>query len=68
MLLGTAGLFYGITATALSLLFIVSALRVWQHNDDRRARQMFGYSVLYLFLIFAVLVVDRTVGLPGLPS
>ena len=65
-LLGTAGPFYGIVATALSLLFIVSALRVWQHNDDRRARQMFGFSVLYLFLIFAVLVVDRTVGLPGL--
>ena len=67
-LLGTAGLVYGITATALSLLFIVSALRVWQNNDDRPARQMFGYSVLYLFLIFTVLVVDRTVGLQGLAS
>ena len=63
-LLGTAGLFYGVTAAVLSLLFIVSALRVWQQNDDRRARQMFGFSVLYLFLIFTVLVVDRTVGLP----
>ncbi len=67
-LLGTAGLVYGVTATALGLLFVVAALRVWQHNDDRRARQMFGYSVLYLFLIFAVLVVDRTVGLAGAAS
>ena len=63
--LGTAGLLYGIVAAAASLLFIVCALRVWQLNEERPARQMFGYSILYLFLLFTVLVIDART-LPGL--
>ena len=60
--LGTAGLFYGVMAAVLSMLFICCALRVWQNNHDRPAKQMFGYSVFYLFLIFALLVIDGRAG------
>ncbi len=57
--LGVAGVGYLITAAVLGLLFIVSALRVMQEREGTRAaRQMFGYSVFYLFAIFAALVVD----------
>lgn len=60
--LGVAGVGYAITAVVLGLLFIVSALRVMQEAEGstRAAKQMFGYSVFYLFAIFAALVVDGT--------
>jgi protoheme IX farnesyltransferase len=57
--LGVAGTWYAVGALALGLLFVVSALRVLGSEDDRAARQMFGFSILYLFALFALLVVDR---------
>lgn len=50
--LGFASVGYLITAGALSLLFIISALRVYRYESLRHARQMFGYSVFYLFALF----------------
>src|SRR5215468_11053730 len=61
-LLGVAGPLYAATAAALSVLFTVTAVRVWLDETDRAARQMFAYSLLYLFLIFSVLLVDRLGG------
>ena len=57
--LGTAGGWYAAGALCLSALFILSALRVLGSNDDRPAKQMFGFSILYLFALFALLIVDR---------
>jgi heme o synthase len=61
-LLGMAGPLYGVCAGALSLLFTASAMRVWCDESDRSARDMFRFSLLYLFLIFAVLLVDHAAG------
>jgi protoheme IX farnesyltransferase len=64
-LLGIAGPFYGICAGALSLLFTAAAIRVWRDDDtggERSARQMFAFSLLYLFLIFVVLLLDHVGG------
>jgi protoheme IX farnesyltransferase len=64
-LLGMAGPVYGIAAGALSLLFTGAAIRVWRDGEDegqRSARQMFHFSLLYLFLIFAFLLADRVAG------
>jgi heme O synthase-like polyprenyltransferase len=35
---------------------------------DRLARQLFGFSILYLFVIFTLLIVDRAPGIlaPGI--
>lgn len=59
-LLGTAGPLYGVVAAVLGGIFVVSAVRVLQDTDgrERAARQMFGYSILYLFLVFAMLILD----------
>ena len=57
--LGIAGPWYAAGALILGGLFVVSALRVLASEDDRPARQMFGYSILYLFALFALLIVDR---------
>ena len=52
---------YAAGAALLGLMFIASAARVLRepdNADDRRARQMFGFSILYLFLLFALLLAD----------
>jgi protoheme IX farnesyltransferase len=58
-LLGVAGAVYGAGALALSALFTACALRVCRDTGDRAARLMFGFSVLYLLLIFSLLLVDH---------
>jgi protoheme IX farnesyltransferase len=64
-LLGDAGPVYGIGAGVLSAVFTGTALCVWREGEnagERSARHMFHFSLLYLFLIFAVLLADRLVG------
>jgi heme o synthase len=60
--LGLAGPVYATGAGVLSFLFTLCAIRVWRDESERSARQMFGFSLLYLFLIFAVLLADHGLG------
>jgi protoheme IX farnesyltransferase len=60
--LGLAGPRYGVCAGILSLLFTGAAIRVMRDDSDRSARQMFAFSLLYLFLIFTVLLADHLGG------
>jgi len=64
-MLGIAGAVYGISAMVLGALFILAAVRVWFDPSDRSAKRMFAYSILYLFLLFALLIADRAPGLLG---
>jgi len=64
--LGVAGSLYGAAALALSALFTGFAIKVWFDTTERSAKQMFGFSILYLFLLFALLMVDRAP--QGVPS
>jgi heme o synthase len=57
--LGVAGALYGIAALALSALFTASAIRVRVDDSERSAKLMFGFSLLYLLLIFSLLLVDH---------
>jgi heme o synthase len=59
-LLGVAGAFYAAGALVLSAVFTGSAVQVWRDEGERSARRMFAFSMLYLFLIFSLLLVDRT--------
>jgi protoheme IX farnesyltransferase len=61
-LLGVAGDLYGAGAILLNAIFTGAALQVWRDNGERSARRMFALSVLYLFLIFSLLLVDRSGG------
>ncbi len=56
---GMAGMYYGIVATILNGLFIISAIQTFKEKDGefKFARLMFGYSIFYLFAIFGALVV-----------
>ena len=63
-LLGAASWLYGALALALSLVFTICALRVLAEKGEgnRAAPQMFRFSLLYLFLLFALLVADHALG------
>jgi protoheme IX farnesyltransferase len=61
-LLGLAGPVYAGSVAALSLAFTGAAIRVWRDETDRSARQMFAFSLLYLFLIFSLLLVGHVGG------
>jgi protoheme IX farnesyltransferase len=58
-LLGIAGMLYGAFAVSLSAAFTGSAIDVCRDIGERSARRMFAFSLLYLFLIFSLLLVDR---------
>jgi protoheme IX farnesyltransferase len=57
-LLGTAGWAYGAVAGIMSLGFIGLAVRILREEGTAAAKQTFGYSILYLFVLFALLMVD----------
>jgi heme o synthase len=62
-LLGYAGPLYGVVALATGAAMIALALRVRAEHDGHKAgKQLFGFSILYLFLLFAMLLVDRLSG------
>jgi len=66
-LLGVAGAAYAVAALALSGTFTGLAVKVWLDPTHKSARQMFAFSILYLFLLFALLLIDRAPqGVPGL--
>ena len=65
--LGLAGPMYGAAAAALSAAFLVIAANVLANRATEPAqmgpeKKLFGFSVLYLFALFAVLVADRWIG------
>ncbi len=64
-ILGFAGLLYTGATAALGLGFLVFAFRVWRDRkgEYKTARQLFAYSILYLFLLFSVLLVEQGFGL-----
>ena len=65
---GMAGWLYGGAAVVLSLLFMACAAAILRDRSDRSARRTFGFSILYLFLLFLLLIVDRTPFVLGGPG
>ena len=66
-MLGFGGLAYGVVSTVLGATFVLFAVRLRQTADggvaeDREAKRLFGFSILYLFVLYAVLLVEN--GMP----
>jgi protoheme IX farnesyltransferase len=62
--LGLAGPVYGLAAAALSLAFLALSLRVLLNEATEPAamrpeKNLFAFSILYLFVLFGALVLDR---------
>jgi protoheme IX farnesyltransferase len=62
-LLGYAGPAYGVAALATGAVMVALAIRVRAETGRHVAsKQMFAFSILYLFLLFAVLLADSLSG------
>lgn len=59
---GLAGPLYGATTAVLGAIFLGLAFRIWRTTGDRAAKHMFAFSILYLFLLFALLLAERGLG------
>jgi protoheme IX farnesyltransferase len=73
-IIGLGGTLYTAAASVLGSLFVVMALECYREREgekaDRAAKNLFAYSVLYLFLLFTALLVEQGFGIDGasLPS
>jgi len=70
-LIGGAGAVYGVASLALSLAFLALSLPVafrqkLEQDNMRPEKRLFGFSILYLFALFAALVADYYAAAYGL--
>ena len=56
---GMSGWLYLASAVALGAVFIAYAAQLWRDYSDALARRAFRFSILYLSLLFAALLVDH---------
>jgi len=56
---GLSSWFYLASAVILGVLFSGYAFKLWRHYSDALARRTFRFSILYLSLLFAALLVDH---------
>ncbi len=58
--IGLGGIAYAAVSTVLGLIFLYLAFKVWRVREgregDHAAKQLFVFSIFYLFLLFAVLL------------
>ena len=58
-LTGMSGWIYLLGAVGLGLRFLSYAIRLYATGDDRLAMPTFGFSIVYLFGVFAALLLDH---------
>jgi protoheme IX farnesyltransferase len=54
-----SGMIYLVSAVLLGFGFLYYAWRIYRHYDDILARKTFTFSIIYLSLLFAALLVDH---------
>jgi len=54
-----SGWIYLLGAVGLGLRFLSYAVRLYATGDDRLAMPTFGFSIVYLFGLFAALLLDH---------
>ncbi|NCC37072.1 MAG: protoheme IX farnesyltransferase, partial [Chloroflexia bacterium] len=59
--IGAMGWIYFGGAALLGALFLQSAWQVWKRGDQASIWGLYKYSLLYLALLFAVMVIDRVI-------
>jgi heme o synthase len=67
---GFSGLLYGALSVIGGALMIALSIRLYGAADERAvaqtAKHLFAFSILYLFVLFAVLLVEQSMDLPRL--
>jgi heme o synthase len=66
-LLGVTGMVYSMAAAILGVLFLHCAINVYRLREgaaaDKALKRLFGFSLTWLFLIFAAILAERLLGL-----
>jgi protoheme IX farnesyltransferase len=57
--IGMSGWLYFLCAMVLGALFVWYAWKLYRHYSDELSRKLFRFSILYLSLLFAALLVDH---------
>jgi protoheme IX farnesyltransferase len=58
---GVFGLFYGVCAGLLGVVFAWLAIQLWRETSRPHAVRLFHYSMLYLALLFVAMAVDAAI-------
>jgi heme o synthase len=69
LITGIGGLFYGVGAVALTLKFLWHAIVLFRSaensvEEDKASKKLFGYSIIWLFALLALMLVEQVAGLP----
>jgi len=71
-LLGVSGILYVTGVALLSAIFLYYAVNVYRIREgaaaDRACKKLFGFSILWLFLVFALIPVERLLGIASFAS
>ena len=64
-LLGYNGLFYLTITLTISLYYVYLCFKLLREKnknlEEKLAKKIFGYSILYLFLVFSTVLIDRII-------
>ncbi len=65
VLTGLGGIAYAIASTTLGAVFMALAIKIRRapegETSDKACRQLFGFSIFYLFALFAVILAEKLV-------
>ena len=68
VLTGTAGYLYAAGAVLLTAKFLFDAVTVYRaatrEAEDKACKKLFGFSILWLFVLFALILAERLLSLP----
>ncbi len=71
-LTGVAGPLYAVCAALLTLAFIKQAWDLFRLGDadvqDKAAQRLFGFSIVWLFALFALILIERLLALSAFPA
>jgi protoheme IX farnesyltransferase len=71
-LLGVSGFLYVMGVALLSTVFLYYAINVYRIREgaaaDRACKKLFGFSILWLFLVFALVPLEHLLGVESFPS
>lgn len=66
---GLGGMIYAVASIVLGAVFLFFAAEVYRFREgavaDKAAKRLFNFSILYLFLLFAVVLAEHSFGLAG---
>ncbi len=57
--LNMVGLLYLFSSMAFGICFIYLTIKLYKSDDSKEGLRVFAYSILYLFILFASLIIDK---------